>query len=289
MRKNLLLLAMAALLCSCSLESYYQVCKVSSDLATNSEGEYHYKDAKCEITYNFRQDNGVMSFAITNNSNEMMFVDLTESFFIKNGVAFDYFLNRMTSTSSSTTATSSTGATAKAYGYWNLVGTKVPGSVAASAENGVASQRSATVSYQDKPIAAIPPHASKIIAEYSVLRSRFQQCTLVEKPRRNQPSSLTFSQNSSPVLMTNYITYRIGDNPNAEVVQNSFFVSEITNYAESDIIHDDLSGCPNDAVRSKIKVFNRVDPNEFYFIYIPKDQKKSLNSAKRIVKTDDLY
>lgn len=97
MKKSILLLMLVAMLSSCSTETfYYQVCKVSSDLPTSATGAYEYKNSACEISYDFWSDGGSISFIVKNQTDEFMYIDLSKSFLIKNGIAYDYFLNRTT-------------------------------------------------------------------------------------------------------------------------------------------------------------------------------------------------
>ena len=85
MKKSLLIISMITILSSCSSD-FYQICKVASDLSSTTSGAYKY-------------------------GNSILYVDLTKSFLIKNGIAYDYFLNRTVSVTSSSTLSESIGGT----------------------------------------------------------------------------------------------------------------------------------------------------------------------------------
>ena len=149
MKKNLLILSLIAVLSSCSsYNNFYQICKVSSPLETSTDGAYEYSNSDCKITYDFWADGGAILFEVKNNTNDILYLDLTKSFIIKNGFAYDYFLNRTTTTSSSSILSKSASATGVALGYWNVYGKNVPGSIAASATNSVGTQKSTAISFE---------------------------------------------------------------------------------------------------------------------------------------------
>ena len=100
MRKLFYLLSVLVTISSCSPiyyqpQTYYQNCKVSSDLQKTDTGAYMYdSENDCTFAYDFRGDGGKVWFVISNNTDSMIYVDLQKSFLIKNGMAYDYFLNR---------------------------------------------------------------------------------------------------------------------------------------------------------------------------------------------------
>lgn len=293
MRKKLLFLPVVlALLSSCStLNSYYQICTVSSDLDKSTSGAYEFKDSSCDVVYDFWTNGGLVSFSVTNNSDEMMFVDLSKSFFIKNGIAHDYFLNRTTTTSSSLSSSESYAAAGTAYGYWNIFGKKVPGTYTATAASATGSQKSASVSFEERPIVAIPPHASKVFSEYSIMVNRYQDCDLYESPSKQELPQVDFNLSNSPVAFTNYLCYRIGDNGEDKIIENSFYVSQVRNQHHKATFHKVNVGCPNDTYSSKEEVFIRTSPSEFYIKYSPRQQKTQSSQEKKNNKKnfDDLY
>ena len=80
---------------------------------------------------------------------------------------------------------------------------------------------------------AIPPHASKIVAEYSISTELLLDCDLNRYPE--QSASISFNENNSPLNFTNYITYKLGKNDQEIVVKNEFYIAKVTNYAKPSI------------------------------------------------------
>ena len=96
MKNNFVLLLSIVLLSSCTAHTYHfvQVFETKSSSISapveQQNGGFSYEDNNCRIFYSWWAENGSVSFAIYNKSDEMMYVDLYKSFFIKDGVADDY-------------------------------------------------------------------------------------------------------------------------------------------------------------------------------------------------------
>ena len=282
MKKLFLIISLTAMLSSCSsLKSYYQICKVSSDLPTSANGAYEYKNSSCDITYDFWTEGGSVSFIVKNNTNEFLYVDLSKSFLIKNGIAYDYFLNRSTSSTASVTSSQSAGSANMALGNWNYFGKKIPGSITATSTSSVGSQKSSSVAYQEKPVITIPPHAAKIFSEYIIMSNRFTDCDLYESPSKKEQASMSFDISTTPVAFINYICYRVGDNGSDQIIENSFYVSEVSNQNHDATFVKTNVGCQSDQYNTKKWVFIRTSPKAFYIKYTPRDQKKSKIGAKK--------
>lgn len=93
MKHNLLsLLVVAMLLSSCSqLYNFVQVLEAQSSSVKSEDGRLVYEDENCTIYYALWSEGGKATFAIYNKTDEMLIVDPSKSFFIKNGIAQDYF------------------------------------------------------------------------------------------------------------------------------------------------------------------------------------------------------
>lgn len=276
MKKIVMLFSLIVIMMSsCStLNTYYQICKVSSDLSTSESGAYEYRNSACDISYDFWSDCGSISFMITNNTDEILYIDLSKSFLIKNGMAYDYFLNRTVSNTSTIASSQSAGATGSILGYWNSFGKNIPGSFSATSASSVGSQKSLSVNFEEKSVIAIPPHASKIFSEYVIMTGRFIDCDLYESPSKKERPSMSFDSNTSPVNFTNYICYRIGENNLDQFIENHFFVSEVSNQHYKSTIHKINVSCPSDLYKVKKNVFIKTSPKEFFIEYSPRQQKK---------------
>lgn len=190
-----------------------------------------------------------------------MYVDLSKSFFIKNGVAHDYFLNRSTASSTASTASSSISSTFVAIG------------------SGL--HRSNSISFGEKPIVSIPPHASKVFSEYLIMTSRYEDCDFFESPSKLEFPQMEFNQINTPVAFKNYLSYRIGESGEDRIVENSFYVSQVRNQHYKATIEKVEKGCPKDKFKKEVEVFYCSSPFKFYIEYSPRKENKRPNKGKK--------
>jgi hypothetical protein len=261
-----------------------------------------------------------------------MYVDLSKSFFIRNGIANDYYKER--AWSETTTNTTGTQATASAATFSNVsysygIGATClgnfgslpftsadPVSTTANAQRGGAygllrsaaiansnaTSKSSSLSIKEQKIMAIPPHASKIVAEYSISTELLLDCDLNRYPE--QSASMSFNENNSPLNFTNYITYRLGKNDQEIVVKNEFYIAKVTNYAKPSIykfVEREKKPCQNQTSdESKnykenypFKVFDKIylinTSNCFYLEYEKKSNRKLYKEEGETYYYNDLY
>lgn len=245
-----------------SCGSTYKFCQVyetkpmnANEIIKTNTGGQKYEDNHCIITYYFWSNYGSASFDVYNKSDEIIYIDLAKSFFIRNGVAYDLYKAREWSESNTSgysegygySSTYSTNHSASIYGFLtptiNGLGveyTNVSIGKSASQSSKYSKQvthiasHSSAVSFKEQQIIAIPPHSQKAITTYTIVTSPILSCDLQRYPERN--SRMTYTQDNSPVIFTNYITYSVGKDNTTHAIENSFYVSAITNYAEPDII-----------------------------------------------------
>ena len=105
--RKLLFLSLVLALSSCAT-AFQQIASISSpQMKVQDDGKFRYDAGDIVIDYNFWAQNGQVSFVITNNSDNDVYVDLGRSFLIVNGMTFDYYQNRTYSSNSSSTVVSS--------------------------------------------------------------------------------------------------------------------------------------------------------------------------------------
>lgn len=90
--KSIHLLLCTIALCSCTTSTYIQVVDVNSSLPSVNDN-YVYTDEACRITYTLWSNGGNPGFYIENLTDNILYLDLTKTFFIENGTAYDYFQN----------------------------------------------------------------------------------------------------------------------------------------------------------------------------------------------------
>ena len=263
-RKITLLLIVVVLFSSCAqvykFVQVFEATPINANATKIQNGGMLYEDSDCAIFYSFWAEGGDASFAFYNKTDQIIYIDLSKSFFIRNGIANDYYKERewseahTNSTSYSYSNSSSIygtksfsyGASATYLGNFGSIPltTKDPlfssatanRSIAygalysASQANAIATSKSSAMSIKETKIIAIPPKSSKIIAEYSISNILLVDCDLQRYP--SEFASLSFDEEDSPLIFENYISYRKGDSEQDIIVENKFYISKITNYAK---------------------------------------------------------
>ena len=77
---------------------------------------------------------------------------------------------------------------------------------------------------------------SKVITEYSINSSLIRDCDLFKYPSGKQIKSRTFIKSNSPLVFSNRIVYNVEQSITPVKFENEFFVTEITNYPERELV-----------------------------------------------------
>lgn len=298
----------------------YNFCQVFETQLVNQKGldkdksgVYRFEDEHCTMKYYFWSNCGTAGFAMYNKTDQIIYVDLAKSFFVRNGIAYDLYRGREWSESASI-ALSSMSQYQESYSA--SIAASVGGivqptmldrdiitataSVNKSVNKGavagktIASSKSSSVTYKENPIVAIPPHSYKYIETYPIIKKMLLSCELQPYPTNN--STLTFNEDNTPLKFTNYISYYTDKNSDIISVSNSFYVSRITNYAEPTIMKyvEREAPCENlkdilqyaSEIGTGIKIYDKkINENicefgtSFYYTY-EKKSKKALYKVK---------
>jgi len=302
---NLRLVLMAIILfsmISCQ-KTFYQFYKVSSiDDFSKTNKTLVFEDDNCKVLYDFWGEGGNVGFVFYNKTNENIYVNMKESFFINNGIAHDYFQNRtfMNSQSFSTSISYSNTAmysyaglnaiglnASKSISGYNYQGFKQTNSISAGIVSALAvafggavtetTTRGKTVSsgtsYTEMDIICVPSKTAKVISEYKITEALYRNCDLDRYPSKRQIRTLAFSNNQSPLVFSNKIAYTVGKSENLLTFENKFFVSKITNYPKNAIIikkYDEFCGEKSD---TKNEYFKNYSPDNFYVTYYKGNDK----------------
>ena len=279
MKKLLFSAVTLVLLTSCNVSSsFYQVYKTNYSDNLVKKGNYLvFEDENCIVSYNLWNDGGNVGFNIYNKSNKNLFVNLEESFFVYNGIANNYFKNRVYSNSVNSGTLSSTGATASksmtGFNYLNLLQTN---KIAVSSGTGLINSSGHSVSYNEEKIINIPPKTSKNVVEYSINNSLYRDCDLYKYPTKKQINTKSFTNADSPFVFSNKIAYYIDAPEKLFKFDNSFYISAITNYPDSEAFYSKIDENCGQKSFTKSYYFNDISPDKFYVKYM-KGQDTSKN------------
>lgn len=236
-KKILFSALIAIILTSCVSTSYFQVYKATpSDTLIVNGNLLVYEDENCKVSYNLWDEGGNIGFIFFNNTDKNIYLNLEESFFILNGVSYNYFRNRTFTNSANvgTSANRGTTATKSVTGlnYLDLIQTN---KITATNTFGIMSSSGFSVSFNEEKIVCIPSYTSKSITEYHINETLFRDCDLFKYPNKKQIKSKSFSKAQSPLVFSNRISYTIGKSDELITFENEFYVSEISNFPESEM------------------------------------------------------
>lgn len=269
--QNLIILVFISILfSSCATSTYYyQVYKTAhSDRIKLEESNLVYEDDNCKVFYNLWTEGGDIGFKFYNKSDKNIYLNLEESFFVFNGYANNYFKNRVYTNSSNSGSTVSYGVNASksvtGFNYLDLIQTN---QISLSKSSGVISSKGYAVSTNEEKIICIPSKTSKIISEYSINESLIRSCDLFKYPSKKQVKTISFQKNESPFVFSNRITYSVGQNTNQVQFENEFYVMEIANYPEKEIMvlkTEEYCGQKSYVYKN---YFKNATPDKFYIKY----------------------
>ncbi|MDP4186542.1 MAG: hypothetical protein Q8905_00710 [Bacteroidota bacterium] len=227
-----------------------------------------YEDENCKVSYNLWDEGGNIGFRFFNKTDKNIYLNLEESFFILNGISYNYYKDRVFTNSTSTGSSTSRGVTASksmtGVNYLDLLQTN---RIAATNAVGIMSSSGYSVSYNEEKIVCIPTMTSKIISEYIINESLFRDCDLFKYPTRKQIKSKTFKKSDSPFVFSNRIAYIVGQTGNLIKFENEFYVTEISNYPESEIVESKQDEYCDQKSMTMTKYFKNVSPDKFYIKY----------------------
>lgn len=193
------------------------------------------------VAYDFWGNGGQAGCLITNNGEENIYVDLAETFFVKNGLSDPCYKERTyTVTSASTVeanavALSSASATVSApfYNYiYDFAGTVGVGfSDARGVMRGVSSSASNSVSVAEQQIVVIPPGTAAFVGGHSILSGNYYTNRGSEQdPGSKKKDETEFSTDNSPLKFGNVIAYRIGRDGEWQDLRSEFYLQRLTDY-----------------------------------------------------------
>ncbi len=256
-------------LTSCVSTSFFQVYKATpSDQLVMKDNSIVYEDDNCKVTYNLWSNGGDSGFQFFNKTDKTIYLNLEESFFIINGLSYNYYRNRIFTNSKSAAATTSnyitTSTSVTGLNFLDLAQTdKISETNAAD----LITASGYSVAYTEEKNVCIPSKTFKIISEYTINESLFRDCDLFKFPTRKQITTKSFTKEQSPLVFSNRIAYSVGKNDNLIKFENEFYVTEISNYPENEFIEWKYEKyCGQESTYMK-EFFKNVSADKFYIKY----------------------
>lgn len=249
--KSLLILAFFMLIyaASSTTKTYYQVYETKSENSKKVNNVIKFEDSNCIISYNLWENGGDIGFVFFNKTEEIITLNKDKCFFIMNGVAYDYFLNRLTSSSINSIYSNS-----KTY-YYNYV---------KSTDNNSQAVTNSTT-YQEMNKMEIPPKTMKSLNEYKIVNTLVRNCNLLRFPKKNETAKIEYQKENSPYTFSNYLNYTYRGQE--FTIQTEFYVSSISNLPEDKVAEQiTIENCGTKTDKTEL-VFTISKPDMFYVKY----------------------
>ena len=264
--KHFSLIFVCSLICilsSCTGGAYYQVYDVKSEgLQTKSNGLV-YEDDNCLLFYNLWNKSGCLSFVFANKTDKDITIDLTRSFFIKNGMAYDYYQDQSLMNRSDFELTTSKELCSS---YLNLKNETHMWSPTLVVNSDIPTNSIVTTKAQ---YSIIPAKTYKVIHGFKISDIIYKECgnNKMNYPEE-QSETINYTKSSSPLTFSNKLTYKIDGQESCIYLQNDFWICSLANYPEEEILENiTLENCDDPLVKTTIEVNKKQAPNRFYNIY----------------------
>lgn len=286
MKKQLLAVFAAFLLLSSCSSTFYQVYKTEASGLSESNNTLVYENDDCKVIYDLWAENGRSGFVMYNKTDKDLYVMLPQTFFIKNGVTFDYFQNREFTNSQAIASSTGVSVGIGVNRVANVWGSLYNASKSVQESKDVARSASTTVTYKETPVICIPPHSSKVVSEYVILNRLIRNCEKDQMYPRKKSVPIQFTKDDTPLNFKNRITYSFDKHgKESSCIENEFWISELINYSTKEAGSLETNKeCESDDMGVKVYRFKVSSPSKFYNSYrgVPGGRNKANNKGKLV-------
>ncbi|MBQ3152855.1 MAG: hypothetical protein IJB77_05285 [Bacteroidaceae bacterium] len=264
----LFLLALTLFHSSCT-QKIYQIYEVESVNLQSSDKEIIFSNNDCEISYNLWSATGNLDFLFKNKTEHDIYIDMTRSFFIRNGIAYDYYndieYTRTTTTMTSTSAAASLIMKNKDYYTTLWAPSNAIREIKVSAGQNIGAARSVTE--KEAKYICIPAKSAKEIKGFNISDYIYYECG---NNKFNFPSkkseTITYTKEKSPLTFRNRITYFFDSNI-SNSIDNEFWIKSLTNYKQNEVVENvRAKNCIGSGETTK-RVNKQKAANKFYNTY----------------------
>ena len=264
----------AIALSSCSVKQYYQVATMQSpEVEMRNDGKFVYETADFDIYYDLWADQGSLTFAVYNKTDETLEIDLAKSSLIQNGVASYYGATKLEGDSRNLL---------RCYQYsttdsFGNTSSHIPATLSLNANTIYIDEgnllnwynKEVYVNGEKESIVFVPAKAMIVISQFEISNTIYGECGLALDPSKKEILQRSFTESETPLRLENRLSVKV--NGEVREVSNSFYVSQVTNvnwdnfYKKTQILN-----C--DGYWSKTLLDAQyVSPNRYYIQYTPFD------------------
>lgn len=270
-----LFFALILMLGACSSRYYYQIYEVKGDNVMKMDDCLLFNDGDCSVMYNFWSKGGLVDFIIVNNTDSIMYIDMEKSFFVRNGLSYDYFENTAYVTGSGNYSSSYSLGSLNMNGFSSIFffNNNVYSGKSNSDVNVAVSSNAGPSKYkfqvkQERPVLLIPPYGAKLISKFVLWSGDPYSDDICERDLIPKDSIFHsyFIQNS-PLVFSNFITYSVGESGKPNHINNMFYVSAIINFNGALVNVEEKFLCEGESYPRTVSYMKGESPDRFYVKY----------------------
>ena len=234
-RFSIFLVVLTTLLFSSCSKTFYQVYQVEGEQMNVTDEAIVFDNDDCSVLYNLWSNGGNMSFLFTNKTGQSLYLIMSESFYIQNGEARDYYKEGSETFTTSYSVSEAAAASATLLGQVNAGGKWYNGNISTTKAIKKGFTSSKSVTNINPKVICIPPYSSKYITSFGILK---QVQLICDNPKTNYPKHSvrvggTYTKEDSPLSFRNRIAYTTNpESRDFHFIDNSFWVSYYTNYSD---------------------------------------------------------
>lgn len=283
MRFSALGLSLWVIVCftSCSSGMYQQIATLESkQVMLKEDGSFVANHDMFTVQYDFWAPSGQVAFWVTNQTDSNLYLDLSESFLVKNGRAYDYYQGR-TWVYSGKSSTSVTDAYMSGYSVGSGVVKSTMESdgeiiskgrvqVAANVSESVSlssMEKGYSVEYVEQPVLCIPAHSSKYIDEFTVSSKPYVECGFPNDPSSKEEVIQDYDSINSPIVIENRLMFFRGET--SMPINHVFYVKSLQNISEDDALKtfQYRENCAGKPMPVPVTIHKLAGSNKYYIRY----------------------
>ncbi len=261
--------------------SFYQLCETTPIDMQQNQGLVYYENEDCRVGYDFWSEQGTVTFSILNKTDSIISIDLSETFFIRNGISNPYFQARQWSANSmlglkTTRVRNNTFINHNALvdpiipsysSYTNIYSKTTAATAVATA--------SKSESRREQQIIRIAPHSVYYFSEFNLRSKPFFDCDLETLPEYKKQASIRYTPETTPLQFSNYITYKVG-NQAQQHIENKFYVSKVSNFRARTLKNNvRISRCGQYIGELRMRIFPVENTSTAFYIPYKRSNCKS--------------
>lgn len=119
----------------------------------------------------------------------------------------------------------------------------------------------------------IPRKTARYVSKFTINDQLIRSCDLYKYPSRSEIRTIHFDSATSPLVFSNRLTYVLESQNQPQEIENSFYVSGITNYNERDFLENSNDDICNQKLVQSVRTYKFFSADKFYLLYIKSNDR----------------